>query len=156
MYDQSCEHESTTIYAFTVISEQYDYLEALNDFLNLSSEAWGAAIRDMDDSASVQCTIGRSCIVPTIYLRFKEGKAPWALCEGNMYETGAAYLSEMGIMNLKLWRSLDFVIGIETGKYIRPVMGVPPTVQVWNQALICGHLYKARAGRFNPRFEWFQ
>ncbi|KAF9690608.1 hypothetical protein EKO04_011318 [Ascochyta lentis] len=144
LYSHPCSHEDTIDDAFEELENAYAYLHPLNDFLENGNEAWLQAIRDKPlHLMAVHCTMGWNRKVPTIYIRFDKNSVPLPLRPKSMYKTAAAYLSQMGIMDLRLRKGLDFMVGVSTGKYMRPLAGASPVVAMDNQTHICGRTYKA-------------
>lgn len=146
LYDYPCSHEDTQDEVRAHLEVEYAYLNALNGFLDNKNETWLAAVRDgLQHPMQVHCTMGLDCGVPTIYIRFEKNGAPPLLQRRNMWRTAASYLTEMGIMALEERRDLDFVVGISTGKYMRPTPGIYPVMPTYDQSHICGDTYKAPA-----------
>lgn len=144
LYDYDCSHEDTLDEIFYELDREYAYLRPLNEFLANNNKAWLEAVRaDFKHAIAVHCTMGQSSKVPTIYIQFGRNDAPPQLRMKRMYSSAAEYLTQMGIMDLDLRAKLDFVVGVATGKYMRPSIGASSAVATHHQTFICGRTYKA-------------
>jgi hypothetical protein len=137
VYDShyTCEHDETIGEIVSVLAAEYEYLAALNTFLNNNNAAWLKHVQEKSlDYDSISCTMGKDCGQATIYIRFREPEAPKHLRTRNMHRGASAYLTEMGMADLEGWQELDYVVGVRTDKYSRSIDGVPEPV--YDQALI--------------------
>lgn len=146
-YNGSCLHEETISSMCGSLRSEYAYLDALNDFLSNNNAAWFEAVRaEFQHPLAVHCTIGRNCRVPTIYIHFEKSGAPPQLDSKRMYSSAAAYLRQLGIMDLGLRAKLDFIVGISSGKCMRPSTGASPLWAPFNQTHISGRTYRGLSG----------
>lgn len=151
VYDYDCSHGDTIDEIIGELRDQYMYLEALNDFLNNSNEAWLEAVgAETQYLMAVHCTVGSYHQAPTLYIRFEKNGASPLIDTKNMYRSAAAYLTQMGIMNLELRKGLDFVVSVPSGKYTRPTMDAFLDVATYHQTHICGCTYEAPVAPARP------
>ena len=150
LYDYACSPEGTLDNVYEGLSEEYAYLAAVNDFLNNGNEAWLATLQNsLQHPMKVQCTMGRNCEIPTIYIQFDKDGAPPLLRTETAYRNVAAYLTQIGIIDLKWRTELDFVVATSTGNYVRSEVD-GNLVSVYNHIHICGRTYKARTDTAKP------
>lgn len=129
-------HEDWIQGALEKESEDYLYLNVINDFLEIGNSAWLGALQKASDSTKIDCTLNRTTWAVNIYLRF--GKAPLAFRNKTLHKGAFAYLKEMGILDIELLRCLDFIVGVSTGRYMRPCLDTNHRELVYRQTLIRG------------------
>jgi hypothetical protein len=153
-------HTKTVERIYHELETAYTYLQSLNDFLSNVNELWLEAVRaESQHSMTVECTMGQHNKVSTIYIRFGKNDSPSTLRTDRMYSSSCTYLAQMGIMTLRLRRKLDFVVGVSTGKYTRPLGGGHSAVPTYDQAHICGRAYKlptAETSNVSESGTWMQ
>lgn len=80
----------------------------------------------------VECMMGQNSKVSTIYIRFAKNNVQPMLHTKRVYSGASTDLTHKGIMGLGLRMKLDFVTGVLTGKYIRPLAGVHAATSTYN------------------------
>lgn len=131
---------------------EYNYLEALNGFLNNRNEIWLESIAgDLRHGwMKVECTMGPEDKFPTIYIQFAKGHAPPIFQEKALKYAACQYLTDVGIIDLWERTELDFVVGIGTGKVPQHSPRCKTPSPTYNQIRICGHTYEEPAGIVRP------
>lgn len=133
--DFLCEHEETIDEVVSAIAAEYAYLDALNTFLNNNNATWLTHVQEMRMClVTISCTMGEDCGPVTIYIRFAKSHIPKHLRTRNTHRGASAYLTEMGMVDLEGGQELDYIVGVETDKFVRSIDGVPE--RVYDQALI--------------------
>lgn len=133
--DIDCDHEDVVYEEHKRRVESYEYLRAVNNFLDNSNVSWLHLIReDFMHLLFIQCTIGTTT---TIYFHFARNNLSYVLNTKDMYWSCCKFLTQMGIMDLPMRKELDFVVGLPTGKQTR-TFEKAPAVRSLYQTLISG------------------
>jgi hypothetical protein len=118
--DSACDHDDALDEAQWELEESHRYLEGLNKFLANSNDLWLQMLRDTTRGHPlVEFTFDFTTQRPTIFIRFSEGRAPKGFHLKNMYTHSLVLLNRLGMLDLKHYELLDYVIGEATGKYTR-------------------------------------
>lgn len=112
----------------------YLYLQVLNNFLTNSNENWLKMFRDNTHLVTlVEFTFDIFAQRPTIYTRFSRDRAPKAFQLKNVYKSALSFLHRSGMMDLKEYDALDYVIGEATDKYTHHAGQCGFQVRTYNQ-----------------------
>jgi hypothetical protein len=118
--DDSCDHENAFDTARLEMDASYWYLKGLNAFLSNSNDFWLKILRDtVRVGTLVEFTFDIHTQRPTIFIRFSQGCAPKGFNLKNMYSCSLTLFDRLGMLDLKHYELLDYVIGEATGKYTR-------------------------------------
>ena len=125
----------------------YLYLQVLNNFLTNSNENWLKMFRDTTHIVTlVEFTFDIFAQRPTIYIRFSRGRAPKAFQLKNMYKFALSFLHRSGMMDLKEYDALDYVIGEATDKYTHHAGQCDFQVHTYNQIYLeASHIVEWKA-----------
>jgi hypothetical protein len=118
--DADCGHEGAWDEAHWQMEVSYSYLQGLNVFLANSNEYWLKMMRNaVRADVVVEFTFDVNVQNTTFYIRFSKGRAPKGFQPKNMYSYALAFLNRSGMLDLKHYEELEYVIGEETGKFTR-------------------------------------
>jgi hypothetical protein len=147
----ACDHGDTYDDAMTFLCISYRYTKALNEILAHGHERWLETLREscLARTMTVQCTVNVDAQHLTVYIRFRDGRAPRTFTAETMYNGAVQFLNDMGLLNLQWDHMSDFVVGEATGKYIKYGEYLVPT---YNQVEIsAGTVFKEPgAGNVSP------
>lgn len=113
-------------------------------FLGNKDATWLKSIRDdILGRTRIECTMGRSkSKYSTVFIRFEKWHTPEVFAKNMIYLATSQYLADIGIINLKERKMLDFVIGNATGETSRPSADCKTLIPTYSQITVLGHAHK--------------
>jgi hypothetical protein len=118
--DSDCDDEDGWDEAYRQMEMSYSYLRGLNVFLANSNEYWLKMMRNaFRTDVVVKFTFDVNVHSTTIYIRFPKGRAPKGFQPKNMHSYALAFLNRSGMLGLKHYEELEYVISEDTGKFTR-------------------------------------
>jgi hypothetical protein len=143
--DSGCSQEESFDDAMGDVYEEYWYTQLLDEILANDRPHWLKLLRVKHDAITVECTIDFKAQRLTVYIRFREGKAPACLTKKAMFTGAMHFLKYGGFLDLPSRKCMDFVVGEATSRYTRHLGGCRTLVPTFNQIEIPGDtVYKPK------------